>query len=221
MRGLQQLGRDIFHLVSPAPLSATATVGGTGVAGKTKKLSTFGVVDTRTIQFQASGYRYSFTAPIPGWEATTFDDSSSPWLDGQAAFGNTSTACTALSLSILTNTWLGAPTRPNIFIRRHFKAELGTTSVSIQVAIDNDTKVFVNGNDITSSADTARDVDGFVEHENCATLNNPKYVFTAPVGILNLGGDNVIAIQGRDRGVMSYLDQQTTLVVPTEEVVIP
>ncbi len=44
VRSLQHLGRGIVRVLSPTPLSA-AVVGGTGVGGKTKSLSTFGVVD--------------------------------------------------------------------------------------------------------------------------------------------------------------------------------
>jgi hypothetical protein len=44
VRSLQHLGRGIAQLFSPEPLSA-AVVGNTGVGGKTKNLSTFGVVD--------------------------------------------------------------------------------------------------------------------------------------------------------------------------------
>ncbi|HSR90296.1 MAG TPA: hypothetical protein VLK88_03240 [Gemmatimonadales bacterium] len=43
VRTLQQLGHGIARLVSPTPLSAA--VGSTGVGGKTKNFSTFGVVD--------------------------------------------------------------------------------------------------------------------------------------------------------------------------------
>jgi hypothetical protein len=218
LRGLQQLGRDIFHLVSPAPLSATS-LGGTGVAGKTKKLSTFGVVDPVSIKFQSSGYSYltlfcddGCDDPPTGWELPSFNDGS--WLVGQAAFGNTSEACPDLTPSIHTS-WPGADDNaPSILIRKHFKAELGTSSVSIQLAIDNDAQVFVNGHNITGSASAPEDEGGFATHEGCAELNNSAFVFTAPAAFLNLGGDNVIAIQGVDRGVMSYLDQQTTLVVP-------
>jgi hypothetical protein len=215
--GLRALGNEISRLLSPEPLSAAVLIT-TGVGGSAKNFSTFGVVDTRVVSFQANGYRslplscgeVCDTPPV-GWETSGFDDSSwGPTL--QAAFGNGSSSCPSLTPSIHSS-WPGqVGDVPEILVRKHFTAPLGTTSVSIQLAIDDDAQVFINGNTITATASAPQN-GGFVLHGGCAELGNPHYVFTANAGQLNIGGDNVIAVRGRDSGGdMTYLDLQATLI---------
>lgn len=217
IRGLRTLGREISGLLSPEPLSA-AVLSSTGVGGTTKKLSTFGVVDAQVVHFQASGYRALLLecgegcdSPPAGWETPTFDDSS--WGPAvQAAFGLQGSCGLPVSTP-----WPGASGGvPDILVRKHFTAPLGTTSVSIQLAIDNDAQVFVNGHNITGTASIGIDLTGFARHENCpsTTSPDPAFVFTIDTSgnRLNIGGDNVIAVHGRDRGDQTYLDLKATLV---------
>jgi hypothetical protein len=63
--------------------------------------------------------------------------------------------------------------------------------VTISVAIDNDIRVFLNGQELT---------DGFQTHEGCPELDNFSYAAQG------LQGENTLVIQARDRGVISYVN---------------
>ena len=72
----------------------------------------------------------------------------------------------------------------------------------MRVAIDNDVQVFLNGQDISR---------GLRTHEGCPS--NDSFVFTAPDTLL-VAGANLLAVRGRDRGGLCYLDVQVTATTP-------
>jgi hypothetical protein len=94
-----------------------------------------------------------------------------------------------------------------ILLRKRFSGS--AQNVHIHVAVDNDVRVFVNGTEIT---------DGFVTHEGCAFDGSPAQPFDFAVGesLLSSTG-NLVVVEARDRGVMSYVDVKVTGTLPAVE----
>ena len=192
---------------APAPLSATAAavVGGTGIGGTTKKLSVFGAVDPTAVEFQSDGWFFkqiSNLDPVPGeWTtiAPTVENGSTP---GAAPFGSADVS--ECGLPTPATAWSVGTT---ILLRRDVFVPLGTSSMTIDVLIDNDVHAFVNGWDISG---------GNLINEGCA--NQHPLTFTAYPGVespLRPGEVNKIFIRGTDRGVQSYLDAKITFQTPS------
>jgi hypothetical protein len=168
------------------------------------------------IDYGATDYRYKLigSAPPPsGWETTGYNDSS--WLDSTAAFGSRGSCPldanvhTYWPAATTTSDSLSPSNTSDILIRHRFLVpDFWTGSVKVEVAIDNDLQVFVNGNNITGTAGGL--TNGWAVHDQCATQGS--FVFTASAANLLPGQSNVIAVHGRDRGVISYLDIKVTLV---------
>jgi len=151
----------------------------------------------------ASGYRYLLTTENGGpggFAAASFDDSG--WSLGNAPFGGGPSpydSCTLFNTTAPPATnWPIGNTSPggasDLLVRKRFSMQ-AAGQVSVQVAIDNDVQVFLNGVDISG---------GLKLHEGCATrppLNDPFTFYGAAQA-----GDNVIAIRARDRGAIGYLD---------------
>jgi hypothetical protein len=76
--------------------------------------------------------------------------------------------------------------------------------MTIEVLIDNDVHVFVNGSDVSG---------GLQMHEGCANLHPRSFTINGPdsEGPLLPGEVNQIFIRGVDRGVQSYVDSRITL----------
>ncbi len=155
------------------------------------------------IPYASTGYRYSLlgtgTAPT-GWEQPGFDFTA--WPTGAAAFGSPG-GCTVAS-GVVTD-WPVAPnpsTYSDLLVRRSFPVPAGWTGdADLTLLIDNDARIFVNGQEITN---------GFVIHEGCADVP-PVPSYFIPGSLLNPGGANEVEVYGRDRGGESYLDMQVTL----------
>ena len=150
-----------------------------------------------------TGYRFRVVpfGGSAGFEQPGFNDSD--FAVGNAAFG-TGGFC-PLDSTIRTP-W---PLNDDILLRKHFVVPFGTTpgSVRVAVAIDNDVQVFVNGRDVSG---------GLLSSENCAVRD--RFVFIVPDSALNFGADNVLAVRGRDRGGLSYLDVEVRAdVVPVTQ----
>ncbi len=77
---------------------------------------------------------------------------------------------------------------------------MGTSGVlTINVAIDNDIIVYVDGNEVISDGEG-----GFATHEGCPTLNSMT-------GSIFVGaGTHKIAIVAQDRGGSTYFDAAVT-----------
>ena len=74
--------------------------------------------------------------------------------------------------------------------------------MKVGVAIDNDVRVWVNGHDVS----------GGLKHTCCPA--HDSFVFTVGDAYINRGGENVLAVQAFDRGILAYLDIQVTADVP-------
>lgn len=149
------------------------------------------------VPWRSGDYRYHIGAfgHLPGFESPAFADSL--WSAGRGGFGSR-TGCP--DASWVNTTW---PTGTEILLRKSVSLPAGTTGLRIEVMIDNDVQVFVNGRDVSG---------GLRSHEGCA--NNNYLVFTVADSLLH-GGDNVIAMRARDRGVVSFVDMRVTADIPS------
>ena len=216
----------------PAPLFATVSPATTG--GKVKTYSPFAAVDPGTLTYGSSNWLYvqpSTGNPTPpsaytGLNAITPITPTGPWAFGDAPFGHVrdefgsfATSCDG-SINYATVTiatqWLRAvdtnpeaeeevPITPGeytyLFARKVFFAG---QSGSLDLPIDNDIQVWLDGVDVTSTlqyGESPQFVDGFLIHDNCATKNQ--------VTLPNIAaGVHVLAVKARDRGVASFFDAQ-------------
>lgn len=184
----------------PGPDYVNATVApphlGSYVQGS-PVLFTATIASTLPLQYGSDGWFYqqiSNSDPIP---STTIDPTvANGWTPGIAPFG-TNVGC---GLPVATP-WAINTT---VLLRRDVLVPAGATSMTINVLIDNDAQVFVNGSDVSG---------GLVTHEGCA-YNSPPAGFTVQAPTLLPGQVNKIFIRGRDRGVESYLDAKVTYTTP-------
>lgn len=181
----------------PNTLNATASAAGLSFVGSPVVFTADGALPPP--DFGATGYSYFTTTDLAsapaGWQTTSFP---AGWSTGGAPFG-TLTYCADAPNSlppVVTQWGIGNPSY--VLIRKDFYVPAGTTSASVQVLIDNDVQVFMNGTDVSG---------GLVSHENCANVNplSPFVVSVVP------GAVNKLAIIARDRGDQSYLDLKVTL----------
>jgi hypothetical protein len=182
--------------------------------------------------FTLSGYRsgtYSYllggtagsiaSTDTAGWTGT--DTHSSPWHSGASApFGDNTqapSACLGMYYSngastgtyLINTAWPAAPTSngptSDLLVTKTFILPSAVT-VKIDVAIDNDIQVFVDGNDVTgnfvaNSGLWGGMVNGFQTHGDCAATGSGTFT----VGSLQSGA-HVLAIHAKDRGLTDYLD---------------
>ena len=120
-----------------------------------------------------------------GFEAIDFDDST--WSTGAASFG----------FGCGTTEGTSWPTDTDILLRKHLHVPEGTAGVTVAAVVDNDVQIFLNGVDVSG---------GLQVHEGCADYSDP-FVFSVPREVLR-AGDNLLAVRGRDRGTVSFLDIQ-------------
>ncbi|HXY29579.1 MAG TPA: hypothetical protein VEI06_02630 [Gemmatimonadaceae bacterium] len=168
---------------------------------------TFNATGTDIIPYLGTGYKYLLGAAghDAGFQAPGFNDSQ--WSTGNAAFGSGSVPGTSCPLDVTVATlWNNANPPTDMLLRHTFSlAPWWTSGLTVNVAIDNDIQVFVNGNDVTSTASSGYNSQtDFVTHEGCATLDS--FSFTVTPSQLVIGGTNVIAIRARDRGVVAFVD---------------
>jgi hypothetical protein len=186
--GTQGLSAQLKYTGSPVNFSATGTAVG-------------------TIEYLSTGYRYKLstpegTFPPADFEKTTFDDSG--WSTGDAGFGHEGGFnCPLNGPSSNKTEWpAGTAEIPSyIIIRKQFT--VAGTSAQVGVAIDNDVRVWVDGNELTATGGTLDG--GFVTHEGCAAPGSLTFIAN------NLGsGPHLLVVEGRDRGGSSYLDVEVT-----------
>ena len=153
-----------------------------------------------------------------GFESPTY--STANWSTGSGPFGSASTACPLNHEQGFTmNTaWTVGN---DLTLRTTFPLPKGWSApLTVTAAIDNDIQVFVNGHDETPNYAFAGNASNysfnsqtdFVTHENCATKGS--LTFSVPIGDLNVGGDNVLAIRARDRGDINYVDAKVAVAPP-------
>ena len=137
----------------------------------------------------------------PGFEHPDFDDSS--FLVGRGGFGS-ATSC-PLNQTARATDW---PLRTDILLRQTIRLPSNVGSVVVEGAIDNDIRVFVNGQDISAGVQT---------NEGCASLN--EFSIPVPDSVLK-EGDNLVAIRATDRGSQSYVDARVSVEAASELVAI-
>jgi hypothetical protein len=106
---------------------------------------------------------------------------------GCAAFGSDPDGC---PLTHQTNWDLDT----DMLVRRSVTVPVGTSSVTVGVAIDNDFVAYWDGSQIGSAT-----------HEGCAQYDSS--VFGAP----STPGNHLLAVRGIDRGGVSFLDVRVTI----------
>lgn len=148
------------------------------------------------IPYGSDGWKYKVvaTGAEPGFQAPGYDDSG--WATGEAPFGSWEEGygnICPITASIVTN-W---PTNSDILVRRTVNLCDSATGVSVAAIIDNDVQVFWNGVDITGFPSPRT-------HDGCAQ-DDENFDFAVPEALL-LAGDNVLAVRGADRGLISVLD---------------
>lgn len=164
------------------------------------------------LAFGSGGYSWlqlasTLLAPKPpqptGWQQPTFD--ASAWTAGGVAPFGSPPGC-AINGTVATF-WL---TNSDLLLRKSFSAPYAGV-VTINLRVDNDAKVFLDGVDITvSGAPTVANSflrnegttapDNWWIHDNCADDGAPS--FTANVS----AGNHVLAVIARDRGGDSFAD---------------
>ena len=181
----------------PNTLNATASASGLSFIGSPVVFTADGALPPP--DFGATGYSYFATTDVAsapaGWQTTSFP---AGWSTGGAPFG-TLTYCAEAPYNlppVVTQWGIGDPSY--VLVRKDFYVPAGTTTVTVQVLVDNDVQVFMNGTDVSG---------GLVTHENCANVDpiSPFVVSVVP------GAVNKLAIIAKDRGSQSYLDLKVTL----------
>lgn len=163
-------------------------------------------VSTVIIPYLETGYKYKVVpfGNYMGFELPGFDDDD--FFTGDAGFGTQNGICALNNPAYVKTTW---QLWTDIIIRKEFYLPPGASNLKVNVAIDNNVQVFINGYDISA---------GFQNHEGCPIRDS--FVFTAPDDTLLAGNTNLIAIRGQDHGVYSYLDVKVTAEIP-EKITLP
>jgi hypothetical protein len=208
----------LFGVVAVATL-ATACSG--GASSPTSASFTLSGYDTGSYSYLLGGTAGTIaSADTVGWTGTD-THSSPPWHSGASApFGDNAQApgaCLGMYYSTGTSTgtylihtaWPSAPTQngptSDLLVTKTFVLPSAMT-VKIDVAIDNDIQVFVDGNDVTgnfvaNSGLWGGMVGGFQTHTDCAATGSGTFT------VSNLqSGTHVLAIHAKDRGLTDYLD---------------
>jgi hypothetical protein len=241
----------VERLLLPAELQAASNVVETvGVGGTTKKFSEFGIVDPTVIDYGSGGYSFILIGSIPPSEGTPtypgaswFSQSFTPgdaWSIGSAPFGQSGAGCSIFNAFPVVTSWpaavsQGSPdphTGSGLLLRKSFMTPTGFTGdVLINVAIDNDIQVYLDGTDVTNREGvvfTARtNTDPAVEGKWLDPSYNPPFqahagcpqrddgTFTIPRALLASGNEHLLAVYAHDYGGASYVDVQLKLAVPT------
>ena len=148
---------------------------------------------TTVVPYGASGYRYMVVAhgALPAFQDPAFDDSG--FSTGAAPFGSGGSCPLGPTFQTL---W---PIDTDVLVRRTINFPAGASAVSVGIAIDNDVDVYWNGALV-----------GQQTHEDCATQDS--LVVSVPDALVQ-AGNNVLAVRGVDRGIVSFLDIRVSAVV--------
>lgn len=183
----KKAGRQFLGLIGPTKLYALHL----GAGGKTGGFSDFQFAETATalpIGWESGAWSYQIDGSVPsGWETGPLFGQF-----GQGGFGEDHNGCGL----IINNTHTGWPAgNTNLYLRRDFFLSAAST-VQIEVAIDNDLQIYVDGTDVGP---------GTISHDGCPTRGSTVRTVTLPAGVHKLA---IVAI---DRGGSSYFDAQLTI----------
>jgi hypothetical protein len=201
--GVATVGAWFLTLPGPDTVIATVTPPhpGSGVQGSPIVFQAL-VASTPPVPFGSGGWFFKQIGnfdPVPSQWTTIAPTTANGWTPGSAPFGSTNVSGCTLSAPL--TAWTVNTT---MLLRRDVFIPVGTSSMTIEVLIDNDAHVFVNGTDVSG---------GLSIHEGCANLHPLSFTIHGPAseGPLVPGQVNQIFIRGVDRGVQSYLDARITL----------
>jgi hypothetical protein len=219
---------------------AYAAQTGTGITGKTKSFSPFGIVDVNDlIAYQNGDWTYHaptlttnppapMTGDIPGFQLPTFVPDPT-WVVNTSAFGdspfgsgNNGFNCPLSMLPNLNKVWPSFNPIPpstgnlnddpsSIFLLRGSFFLPASWNQDLQVGIAIDNDVEVFINGAAITP-TSDGTPLFVIHEGCAQQDS--FVYDVPLSMLNVGAQNLIAIRARDRGGESYIDARLSATTP-------
>ncbi|MCH8047234.1 MAG: tandem-95 repeat protein [Planctomycetes bacterium] len=158
----------------------------------------------RILPYGSDDYRFlvvPFRSGSANFSDPSFDDSS--FNTGNAPFGS---GCGGVLPQ--RTPW---PLRSDLLVRRDFDLPSSATALQVGVAVDNDVRVFINGQDIS----------GWRERASCAGSDN--FVFDVPPNLLLPGEQNLLAVLARDEGGANYFDVElrATLSTPSDILVVP
>jgi hypothetical protein len=203
VNGVATVGAWFLTLPGPDTVFATVTPPhpGSGVQGSPVVFSAL-LASTPPIPFGSAGWFFrqiSNLDPVPSQWTTIAPTVANGWSPGIAPFGSANVS--GCGTSPAATAWAVNTT---MLLRRDVFVPLGTGSMTIEVLIDNDVHVFVNGSDVSG---------GLQMHEGCANLHPRSFTINGPdsEGPLLPGEVNQIFIRGVDRGVQSYVDSRITL----------
>ena len=184
---MNERSRFVFRTVVAAVILTLIAVGSPGT-------SAAGSDPTVVVPFGAADYKYQVVPADEGigFERPDFDDSA--FAVGDAGFGTREGYCPLNNPDAVKTDW---PVGTDLLVRKTLDLPAGTTDVVVDVAVDNDVQVFVNGYDISGGLQT---------HEDCA---NVDFTFAVPDSVLRTG-TNVLAVRARDRGILAFLDLSVT-----------
>ena len=163
------LGFAVALALAPAAHAATLTPVGFGAPGYVVKA------------VPANG--------IPGFQAPGFATDAT-WTSGTAPFGKLTYCADSGLAPPTTNAGWGVG---DLLLRKTFTAPAGAGAGTVQIRVDNDVWVYLNGTLVGSAV-----------HEGCADVNPPA-PFAFAAGTLR-AGDNVLAVRARDRSDQRYID---------------
>jgi hypothetical protein len=193
------------------PLNVTVLTGSQTFA------ATGGFLPVDIIGFGSAGWLYHIFQVPPGgdgptgWQTTTDFGGSL----GKAGFGSGPfDGCTGVPASV--TTWSAGTdlVHSDILLRKGFTTPYAGT-LTISLLIDNDAKVYLDGNDITGTGQATDQsshfgTNGFWIHDNCANGSGPPSWTVSNVG----AGNHTIAIHGSDRGGAAFVDVKVSLAPP-------
>ena len=141
------------------------------------------------VGFSTGPYTFKAVATdgLPGFQDPGFVPAG--WGTGTAPFGKL-TSCGGLTPPTQTGGWTN---NSDLLLRRSFEAPAGVGAGSVQVRVDNDVTVYVNGAELATA-----------EHEGCAGAGPPGPI-TIPAGTLH-AGTNLLALRAVDRTDQRYID---------------
>jgi hypothetical protein len=169
----------------------TFTVTATNGVGTGPAASSNAVTPSDTVVPFGAAYKFT-NAPVPGWDgsAPVFDDSG--WSSANAPFDDPALTrlCSPPDFPLGNGQF---PVNGTIYLRTGFVLPAGAHGLQISGTIDNDAVVYINGYLVGSYHDGSCHAPTFV-----ATAVSDSY--------LNVGGQNVLAIQATDTGGTSFFD---------------
>ncbi len=191
-REWKKAGGEFLGMIGPKPLYATVLHLGAG--GSTGAFSDFqfALEQTLPIDWESAGWSYQVNGSVPeGWQTGALLG-----LTGQAGFGVDQNNCSLIQSATHTGWAPGASAESPSYLYLRRDVEVGASGfLQISIAIDNDFRLWVDGNEWT---------EGFLPHDGCPERGSSTASISVGPGV------HKIAIQAKDRGGSSYFDASIT-----------